>query len=416
MNIYLDFILIALVGCFFLESIARHVNDRALSTELPEEFRDVFDAREYGKSQKYARVCGRVSQVGASIDLTILLAVILFSGFNVVDVAARSFGYGTIGTGLIFFAIVGAARLLLGLPMSVYTTFVVEKRFGFNRTTPGLFVLDRIKSLVLNIAIMGPLLVAVLFLFEHSGSGDWLLVWGVVSLFVLGLRYIAPTWIMPLFNKFTPLPAGELRDSLERMAASQGIDLSDVFLMDGSKRSAKSNAFFTGFGKAKRIALYDTLVDKLNVAELTAVLAHEMGHWRLGHVRKMTAVVIFELGLLFFLMSLFLDTPEMFSAFGVGTPSVYAGLLFFLIMYTPVSQVLGVITNMMSRRHEFEADAYAARVCLDPEPLVSGLKKLSLANLSNLTPHPFFVVLYYSHPPVLQRIRALRAHRRLQTE
>ncbi|MFW5489197.1 MAG: M48 family metallopeptidase [Desulfovibrio sp.] len=407
MNPYLVIVLATLVGFFLLDSIARHFNDRALSPELPDEFKDVFDATEYRKSQEYTRVQGRLEQFAATVELALLLAVILLGGFGIADSWARSFGFGEISTGLIFFAIVWAVYEICSLPLTVYSTFVVEKRFGFNRTTPGLFLRDRIRSYIISAIFLGLLLGAILFFFLNAGSTAWLWIWIFSALLILGVQYIFPIWILPLFNKFTPLPQGELRESLDALARSQNIALSDVYLMDGSKRSTKSNAFFTGFGRHKRIALFDTLTERLDTAEITAVMAHEIGHWRLGHVKKMTITAICKMGLLFFIMSLFLHTPELPAAFGLA-PSIHAGLLCFIILFTPVSRILAVLGNVISRRYEFQADAFAAKACETPTPLISGLKKLCLANLANLTPHPLLVFLHYSHPPVLQRIDHLK--------
>ncbi|HAS88917.1 MAG TPA: peptidase M48, partial [Desulfovibrio sp.] len=245
--------------------------------------------------------------------------------------------------------------------------------------------------------------------FNAAGSLAWLWCWLFTVVITLGVQYLAPTWILPLFNKFTPLEDGELKEKIEKFAKDNGFELSGIFMIDGSKRSTKANAYFTGFGKKKRIALFDTLINNLSTDEIVAVLAHEIGHSKLGHIRKMMTMSIINTGAVFLLMSFFLGNKELFAAFGMQNISVHAGLIFFALLYTPVSIVLSIFSNIRSRKHEFEADAFAAQTTHGPEALIGALKKLSVSNLSNLTPHPFYVWLEYSHPPVLKRIEALRA-------
>lgn len=407
MSVYLIVILGSMLGAWLLNAVVGTLNLRALDPEVPREFADVADADEYARSQAYTRATARFGQLTESLSLVAMTAFILLGGFPLADHLARAAGFGAVGTGLVFFALLMALNEICGLPFSIYRTFVIEERFGFNRTTPATFVIDRIKGWALTAVIGGPLLAMVLWFFQSQGPGGWVWVWLGVTLFTLALQYVAPVWILPLFNRFTPLPEGELRESIEALAHEQGFTLSGLFLMDGSRRSAKSNAFFTGFGAKKRIALFDTLVEQMSPAEITAVVAHEVGHWKRGHILRMTAMGIAKTGLVLFLMSLFLETRGLFTAVGLAEPSVHAGLVLFMLLYTPLALVLGIAAQALSRRHEYEADAFAAEATGEPEALVRALKTLSLANLSNLTPHPAYVFVHYSHPPVLARIKAL---------
>lgn len=295
------------------------------------------------------------------------------------------------------------------MPFSIYSTFVIEERFGFNKTTVKTFVMDIAKGLLLSILLGAPLLALVIAFFEFGGTWAWLYAWLGVTAFSLIMQYIAPTWIMPIFNKFEPLEEGELRTAIETYAESVDFPLQDVFVMDGSKRSSKSNAFFTGFGKNKRIALFDTLIENHTTDELVAVLAHEIGHYKKNHITKNMAISIVSTGVMFALLSVFLQVPALFDAFYMDQMSVYAGLLFFGLLYSPIETILGIVMQVLSRKHEYEADEFAARTIEKSEEMVNVLKKLSKDNLSNLTPHPFYVFLNYSHPPVLQRIRAIRS-------
>jgi len=253
-----------------------------------------------------------------------------------------------------------------------------------------------------------PVLALILWFFARTGSAAWLYCWGASTVFVLAVQFIAPTWLMPLFNKFTPLPEGELRNAILSYAESVKFSVRDIFVIDGSKRSSKANAFFTGFGKNKRIALFDTLLDQTSTEEIVSVVAHEIGHYKLRHIIQMMIVSTLQLGLLFFLLSLFVTDPQLASAFYIETPSIHTGLIFFAMLYEPVSFLLSLALNFLSRKNELQADRYAITTTPEREALVSSLKKLSLKSLSNLTPHPFYVALHYSHPPLVERIRKIR--------
>jgi len=310
---------------------------------------------------------------------------------------------------LLYIGILAAAKTVLGLPFSIYTTFVIEERFGFNKTTWTTFVKDRIKGLILVVLLGGPLLALILIFFQYAGANAWWYCWLVTVGFILVVQYIAPTWLMPLFNRFTPLPEGELRDEILAYAKKIGFALDNIFVMDGSKRSTKSNAFFTGFGRHRRIVLFDTLIEKHDPDELVAVLAHEMGHYKLKHILKMMIIGILQAGLMFFILSFFISYKGLFEAFYLQHVSVYAGLIFFSLLYAPLDTFMGLAVQHMSRVHEFAADAFAVTTSKRHRSLIEALKRLSVDNLANLEPHPFYVFLNYSHPPVLERIKAIEA-------
>lgn len=408
MNIYLIVIIGSMVLGWAVNTTVSRLNAAALDPAVPQEFADVFDAKAYASSQEYTRATSRYSLVADTVGLAAMVAFILLGGFPAVDAVARAVGGGPLVTGLVFMGILLALNEVLFVPFALYRTFVLEERFGFNTTTFATFAMDRAKSWLLTVAIGGPILAMLLWFFTTAGELAWLWAWGALVCVMVGLQYIAPTFILPLFNTFTPLEPGQLRDAIESYIDKVGFELSGLFVIDGSRRSAKSNAFFTGFGKRKRIALFDTLIDKHTPREIVAIVAHEVGHSSLGHVRRFLVVSIIKTGVVFWLMSFFLTDAELAGAFGMAQPTVYAGLVFFMLLYTPVSLVLSVAAQAVSRRHEYEADRFAARTTGDPEALVTALKTLSVSNLSNLTPHPAYVFVNYSHPPVLDRIRALR--------
>ena len=408
MNVYAVIILVALVGEYVLGTVSAVLSLRALSSTLPAEFAGVFDGDRYARSQDYTRVRTRFGLLRGTIELAVLLVWWQAGGFEWFDQIVRGLGFGSIVTGLVYIAGLGAASVVLGLPFRIYSTFVIEERYGFNRTTPATFVADLLKGLLLALVLGGALLTVVLAFFEWAGPLAWLWCWLVASAVMLVVQFVAPTWIMPLFNTFTPLDGGELHGAILRYAESVRFPLQGVFVVDGSRRSSKANAFFTGFGRHKRIGLFDTLVERYSVPELVAVVAHEVGHYKKQHIWKATTLAVAHLGVTLWVLSLFLERDGLFAAFYLTEPSVYAGLVFFGLLFAPIELVLSVLVNVFSRKNEFEADAFAARTTGDGEPLISALKKLSADNLSNLTPHPFDVFLHHSHPTVLRRIDALR--------
>lgn len=409
MNPYLIFILTVLVVGYLLELAVSFLEIRSLQPELPAEFKDVYDEEKYRTSQEYTRVNTAFSLIQETITLLLTLVFILAGGFNAVDLLARSIGSGSISTGLLFTGLLILLSFLIGLPFSIYSTFVIEERFGFNKTTAKTFVLDLLKGMVLAAVIGGPLLAAVLWFFEITGSMAWIYCWLAVTLFTFILQFLAPVLIMPLFNKFTPLEDGELKEGITEYAAQQDFALQGIYTMDGSKRSTRLNAFFTGFGRFRRIVFFDTLVENLQSQEIIAVLAHEMGHFKQKHILKMMGISVLQTGVMFFILSLFLGNEQLFAAFGMEHVSVYAGVIFFGFLYAPVSMLLSILLHIYSRKNEYEADAWAVNTTADQgEGLMNGLKKLSVHNLSNLTPHPLNVFINYSHPPVLQRIQAIR--------
>jgi len=407
MNPYLIFILALLVFNWLLSLVVETLNLRNLSTEIPEEFRGIYDDEKYAQSQRYLKDNTRFGQIQAAIMLPLTIAFILLGGFGWINTVAQSASEHMIVQGLVFGGILLLISQIASLPFSIYDTFVIEEKYGFNKTTAKTFVADLLKGLLLTLLLGAPIFALILWIFS-SVAHAWLWAWGALGAIQLFIMFIAPVAILPLFNKFTPLEEGELRSAIEKFAADQKYTLSGIFKIDGSKRSTKSNAFFTGFGKTKRIALFDTLIDNHSTNELVGVLAHEIGHCKRGHIKKGIIISLASSLLMFFILSLFISKSGLYAAFGIeGTP-LYAGLVFFGFLYAPIGMILGLLGNLLSRKHEFEADAFAAETTQAPGEMIAALKKLSVDNLSNLTPHPLKVFLEYSHPPVLERIKALR--------
>ena len=407
MNIYG----IIILSTFFLEYTLSLITDllnlRSLSSELPDEFKDVYDAEDYRKSQEYTRVNTRFGFLISSLSIVITLVFWFAGGFNFIDQIVRGWHLNPIWTGLAYMGILVLLRSIISLPFSIYVTFVIEERFGFNKTSPATFIADLLKVLALSIVIGIPLMAGVLAFFEYAGSLAWLYCWIVVTVFTLLIQFIAPTLILPLFNKFQPIEDGELKDSIFNYARLVKYTLSGIFIIDGSKRSSKSNAFFTGFGKNKRIALYDTLVEKHTIPEMVAILAHEIGHYKKKHIIIGMIISILHTGVIFYLLSIFISHEGLFKAFFMENTSIYAGFIFFGMLYSPIELILSIFMNMFMRRNEYQADKFAAITTNNPQAMATALKKLSLNNLSNLTPHPFYAFLNLSHPPVLERINAI---------
>lgn len=410
------FIIISLFALWKLDFIATLLNLKALDPTLPAEFKDVFDADKYAKSQNYTRVTERFGIIESIFSLMLMLGFWLTGGFGWLDNYVRGLGHGEIVTGLLFMGILFSAQVIIMIPFQLYDTFVIEEKFGFNKTTVKTFIVDQIKGLILMAVIGGPILALILWIFDSIPMA-WLWAWAAFTIIQLLLTYIAPSVFLPLFNKFEPMPEGELKDAINKMAKKCDFPLTELFIMDGSKRSTKSNAFFTGFGKNKKIALFDTLVESHTTEGLVGILAHEIGHFKCKHIIKRMITGILQSLVVFYLIGLLTDKDgavarSLFDAFLMDEISVYAGLVFFGLLFAPVKKLLSIYSNYGSRKDEFEADAYAANAQGTPEHLMQSLKKLSADNLVNLTPHPLPVFLDYSHPPMLERLEALKKLRK----
>ena len=408
MNLFFIAILAILIGNYLLNLIVELLNLSALKLELPDEFKDSYDQKKYAKSQSYLKENTCFSLIHDTVVTCVILFLMLSGGFNFIDKIAINFGVGAIGTGLIFVGILYFGLQLIDIPFSVYHTFVIEQKYGFNLTKPKTFILDLLKGWFLAIILGGVVFTGVVWFFLKTGALAWIFCWIAVTIFEIFLIIIAPVLILPLFNKFIPLQEGDLKKAIQDYADSQKFTMKGIFKIDGSRRSTKSNAFFVGFGKLKRIALFDTLVQRHTTDELVSVLAHEIGHYKKKHILKRVTISIFTNGLMFFILSLFINNSGLFEAFKMQNISVYASLVFFGFLYTPISLILSVGGNILSRKHEYEADKFAVSTYKKPEAFAGALKKLTVDNLSNLTPHPLKVFLEYSHPPVLKRIEAIK--------
>ncbi len=395
-----------LIFDYILERILDYLNSTYWSDELPAELTDIYDAERYKKSQQYIRVSQKFSFLVETFSFILMLGMLLLSGFAFVDDLVRSVTIHPIWMSLLFFGILGLAADIVSIPFSWYGTFVIEERFGFNKTTVKTFFLDKVKGWLLSGIIGGGILSLVVWIYEMSGSWFWLIAWGVITGFTIFMSMFYSNLIVPLFNKQKPLEEGELRSAIEKYAASVGFKLKNIFVIDGSRRSSKGNAYFTGLGPRKRIVLYDTLIEKHSTDELVAVLAHEVGHYKKKHSLKGIVISILQTGLMLFILSLFLKSPYLSEALGASEPSFHMSLLAFGLLYSPLSLIIGLAMNVMSRKHEYQADRYSADT-YDPDALSLALKKLSVDNLSNLRPHPVCVFFHYSHPPLLKRLEAI---------
>jgi len=402
-------ILISVILGSVMNFIADKLNLKALNPKMPKEFEDVYDAEAYSKSQEYSKVKTKFGWIEDAVSLIGFIAFWFLGGFEWINNWALSLEFSFIPTALIFLGSLSLLSGIMSTPFGLYNTFVIEEHFGFNKTTWKTYIIDALKGLGLTIVLGIPLISAVLWALEMLGPLAWLYAWLGMQVFTVIIQFIAPKWIMPIFNKFTPLEDGSLRSAILEFAAKVKFDLQNIFVIDGSKRSAKSNAFFTGFGKNKRIALYDTLVEKHTEPELVAVLAHEIGHYKHKHIIKSNILNVITSFLTFWLLGVFMREQALYEAFFMSTTPIYAGIIFFSMVLSPLQMILSYFLNKLSRKHEFEADAFAANNTKDPESMISALKKLSRDNLSNLTPHPFYVKLHYSHPPVLERIQSIQA-------
>jgi STE24 endopeptidase len=396
-----------LLADFIFERFLEYLNSTQWSDQLPDEVKGIYDEKEYQKQQTYEKANFRFSTISSSFSFVLIFLMFLLSGFALVNNWALSVSVNPIITSLVFFGILMLASDILTTPFSVYDTFVIEEKFGFNKTTPKTFVLDKLKGYLLGAIIGGGLLALIVYLYQLTTANFWVYAWLVITVFSVFMVLFYSNLIVPLFNKQTPLPEGELKTAIETFASKVGFKLDNIYVIDGSKRSTKANAYFTGFGAKKRIVLYDTLINDMTTNELVAVLAHEIGHYKKHHVIWGLLLGILQTGVTLLLFSLFVGSSDLSAALGVDQPSFHIGLIAFGILYSPISMITGLFMNVFSRRNEYQADAFAAEH-FSAEELASALKKLSVKNLSNLRPHPVYVFFHYSHPTLLQRLNALK--------
>ncbi len=392
---------------FFLERILSLLNSSRYDSKLPEEVRDVYDNEQYYKSQEYKKVNERFSLLTSTFSFLLILSILIFHVFGYFDQMARSVTSNPILVALLFFAIIMLASDIVNTPFALYDTFVIEEKFGFNKTTLGTFFLDKLKGWFLAAIIGGGVTALIIWIYLLTKEMFWIYAWIAVTGIMIFINMFSSTLIVPLFNKQTPLEDGPLKDAIQSFCDKVGFNLGNVFVIDGSKRSTKSNAYFTGIGSKKRIVLYDTLINDLSENEIVAVLAHEIGHYKKKHSLTNILLGVIQTGITLYVFSLFTVNPMLSWALGAKVHSIHMVILAFGIIYSPISTVVGLALNQLSRSYEYQADQYAKKYS-NSDDLIAALKKLSSKSLSNLTPHPVYVFFHYSHPTLLQRIRALK--------
>jgi STE24 endopeptidase len=391
---------------FVIDSVLNHLNAKHFNDTLPNDISDVYEINEYQKSQSYKRTNYNFSKITSLFSLITTLLFFFFNGFSIVDEIARGFSNNIIIITLFFFGIIIVGSDIISIPFSLYKTFVIEEKFGFNKASKKIFFLDKIKGLLMTIILGGSILSIITWFYEFTGNYFWIYSWLLISAFSVFLNMFYSKLIVPLFNKQTILEEGDLKNEIIKYVNSVGFKAHDIYVINGSKRSTKANAYFSGFGNQKRITLYDTLINDLENDEIVAVLAHEVGHYKRKHILYNLTSSIILTGFALFVLSLFIKTPVLSLALGVSLPSFHIGLIAFGILYSPVSQILGIFMNYMSRKFEYQADNYAKNT-FSASPLISSLKKLSKNSLSNLTPHYLYVFFHFSHPTLLDRIKNL---------
>ncbi|MEM9000531.1 MAG: M48 family metallopeptidase [Bacteroidota bacterium] len=401
-------IIAILIVQYLIDLVLNHLNAMRFKQKVPAELEDIFNLDEYQKSQSYKMANYRFGRYSNTFSLVLTLAFLVVGGFEWVDGIVRSITIQPIPMALMFFGIILFASSLFSIPFSYYKTFVIEEKFGFNKSTKRLFVADVVKGWVVTALLGGAILALIIWFLQWAGAHFWFYAWAAITLFMLFINLFYSKLIVPLFNKQSPLEPGSLKNAIESYAKKVGFKLQHIFVIDGSKRSTKANAYFSGFGKQKRVTLFDTLINDLEEEEIVAVLAHEVGHYKRKHIIFNFFASIALTGFTLYILSLFINNPEVSLAIGVSTPSFHAALIGFALLYSPISEITGLFMNYLSRRFEFQADDFA-KDTFAPKPLISSLKKLSKNSLSNLTPHPAYVFMHYSHPPLIERIRNLKA-------
>jgi len=397
-----------LVISFIVDKILETLNEKRFDDEIPEKLKDVYDKKEYKKSQAYKKTKAKFSKITSIFSTTLTLVFFFLDGFNFIDTIARNHTENPILMALIFFGIILLVSEIIAIPLSYYSTFVIEDKFGFNKSTKKIFWSDKIKGILMSALLGGGILALIIWFYQLTGENFWIYAWILVALFSLLMNMFYAKLIVPLFNKQSPLEAGVLKTAIEKYAEKVGFTINNIFVIDGSKRSTKANAYFSGFGSQKRITLYDTLINDLETDEIVAVLAHEVGHYKRKHIVFNLISSILLTGLTLFVLSNFINSPLLSEALGVSIPSFHIGLIAFGVLYSPISRITGLFMNIMSRKFEYQADNFA-KDTFESKALITSLKKLSKNSLSNLTPHPAFVFAHYSHPTLLERIKNLES-------
>ena len=409
-NLYYLIIVTAIIVEYLLSSVSSFLDIKNITPIIPQDFKKAYDEKKYVQSQEYLKARTRFGLFSSTFSLCLILIVIHSDIFGVLDQYVRIQTENYILQGLMFVGLIYIFQDIISLPFSLYNTFVIEQKFGFNKTTLGLFIIDKIKGYAIFIVLGSVVITPLLYFFHVYSEIGWLIAWIILTVFMIGIQPLFVHVIAPMFNKFIPLEEGELREEIEKYTGKVDFPLARIDIMDGSKRSAHSNAYFTGFGKSRRIAIFDTLVEKHSTKEIVSVVAHEVGHYKLKHVLQGTILGIIETGIMLFAFNLIMNDISLFHVFGANQLSVHAGIVFFSMLYAPVSMLTSIITTAISRKNEFEADKYSLDTTNDGQALISMLIGLSANNLSHLTPHPMKVFLSYSHPPVTDRIKAVNQY------
>lgn len=392
---------------FVLERVLESLNSKHMSPVLPDSLKGIYEEKEYSRFQSYKRENGRLDSWSSGVGFVVMIVFLVAGGFGWYNSWVVSLTDSVVWQTILFVVGLSVVSSVLDIPFDYYATFRIEEKYGFNKTTRRVYWLDTVKELFLSLVLGGVLLALVVWFYTWAGTYFWLYAWGAVTLFSVFMAMFYSQLIVPLFNKQTPLQEGSLRDKIQAFAGKVGFKLDNIYVIDGSKRSTKANAYFTGLGPKKRVVLYDTLIDELTEEEIVAVLAHEVGHYKKRHTLRSMVVSVIQMGVLFWLFSLCVNNAALSEALGGDRAYFQLGLIAFAILYSPVNLILGVGMNVWSRNNEYEADAFAARY-YEGDYLVSGLKKISVKSLSNLTPHPLYEYIYYSHPSLLKRIDAVK--------
>ncbi len=403
----LTLILAISIISYLFDQFLDYLNLKAQRKDIPDEIAAFYEKEKYLKSLDYYSAQSKFSFLTSAIGFVASLLMLSLGGFGWIDQLLRPHFQSEITLALAFFGIIMLTSDILTLPFQLYSTFVIEEKFGFNKTTPKIFVMDKIKGYVLGAIVGGGLLSLMIYLTQQIGPNFWIWFGLIAATFILFVNMFYTSLILPLFNKLTPLQDGELKSSIETFAKKINFPLDNIFVMDGSKRSKKANAFFSGIGKKKKIVLYDTLIENHTAEELVAVLAHEVGHFKKKHIIWSLALSVVQIIFMLFVLSLMIFNENLSLALGGNQQAIHLNLLAFGILFSPISGITGLLMSIYSRKNEFEADAYA-RETFDGNALSNALKKLSVDSLSNLYPHPVYVFFHYSHPPLLQRLKALK--------